>query len=66
MASSEASTQKALTFEEGWPILQEAINKLIDTLEGVSTHQFTSDEYMKYYSYPLNLFPHWVSVDLAV
>nr|XP_018633916.2 cullin-1-like isoform X2 [Nicotiana tomentosiformis] len=44
---------KPLSFEEGWPILQEeAINKLIHLVEGHSSNHFTSQEYMRIYTYP--------------
>ncbi|KAL2240044.1 UNVERIFIED_CONTAM: Cullin-1 [Sesamum indicum] len=42
-----AGAVRPLTFEEAWPFLQEeAINRIIDGLDGVETRQFTSEEYM--------------------
>ncbi|XP_075105553.1 uncharacterized protein LOC142161788 [Nicotiana tabacum] len=44
---------KPLSFVEGWPILQEeAIDKLIHLVEGNSSNQFNSEEYMRIYTYP--------------
>ncbi|KAK4482720.1 hypothetical protein RD792_009887 [Penstemon davidsonii] len=49
--ASGAANQKVITFDEAWPILQEeAINKIIDHLEGIQNHQFTSEEYMRFYT----------------
>ena len=53
MASTGADRERSLSFEEGWPILQEAINKVLDTIKGV--HQITSKEYVRFYTYPSNL-----------
>ncbi|GFZ21821.1 cullin family protein [Actinidia rufa] len=50
------ATPKALTFEEGWPFLQEAINKLIDILDGVRSDQFNSEEYMQIYTTALTTY----------
>ncbi|KAF5207070.1 cullin-1-like [Thalictrum thalictroides] len=36
-------------FEHGWSIMQEGIQKLINILEGIPNN-FTSDEYMQYYT----------------
>uniref|UniRef100_A0A5B6YRY3 Putative Cullin 1 n=1 Tax=Davidia involucrata TaxID=16924 RepID=A0A5B6YRY3_DAVIN len=47
--ASEAH-EKTISFEEGWPVLQEGINKLIDIIEGVHNNQFTSEEYMNLYT----------------
>ncbi|XP_057485719.1 cullin-1-like isoform X2 [Actinidia eriantha] len=49
------ATPKALTFEEGWPFLQEAINKLIDIVDGVRSDQFNSEEYMQIYTTAYNI-----------
>ncbi|XP_016462868.1 cullin-1 isoform X1 [Nicotiana tabacum] len=47
---------KPLSFEEGWPILQEeAINKLIHLVEGHSSNHFTSQEYMRIYTTVYNM-----------
>ncbi|KAI3461255.1 hypothetical protein Pfo_017918 [Paulownia fortunei] len=51
-----AAVKSLLTFDEAWPILQEeAINKIIDNLEGVRSHQFTSEEYMRFYTIVYNV-----------
>ncbi|CAL5395655.1 unnamed protein product [Camellia sinensis] len=50
MAKEGEATSKTIPFEEGWPVLQDAINKLIDSLEGVCPHTFTSEEYMTHYT----------------
>lgn len=54
-----ASLKRDLSFEEAWTLLQEeAINKLIDNLEGVQKHELSSEEYMRFYTYLFN-FP-WI------
>ncbi|XP_028121091.1 uncharacterized protein LOC114318394 isoform X4 [Camellia sinensis] len=50
MAKEGEATSKTIPFEEGWPVLQDAINKLIDSLEGVCPHTFTAEEYMTHYT----------------
>ncbi|CAI9779763.1 unnamed protein product [Fraxinus pennsylvanica] len=45
-----APTKRDLSFEQVWPFLQEAINKVIDNLEGVDKREFTSEEYMQVYT----------------
>lgn len=49
MATGE-TTHKLLKFEEGWPMMQEGIKKLEELVEGVRSDQFTSEEYMRYYT----------------
>ncbi|KAL3505753.1 hypothetical protein ACH5RR_031135 [Cinchona calisaya] len=45
-----------VNFEEGWPILQEeAVNKLIDILEGNHQQQFSSTDYMRLYTVAYNI-----------
>ncbi|THG09016.1 hypothetical protein TEA_026921 [Camellia sinensis var. sinensis] len=44
MAKEGEASCKTIPFEEGWPVLQDAINKLIDSLEGVCPHTFTPEE----------------------
>lgn len=44
------TTKKKLSFEEGWPILQESINKVIAKIEGSHQNQITSEEYMHIYT----------------
>ncbi|CAL5372768.1 unnamed protein product [Camellia sinensis] len=44
MAKEGEASSKTIPFEEGWPVLQDAINKLIDSLEGVCPHTFTPEE----------------------
>ena len=43
------------SFEEAWPVLQTAVDKLINQIEGVDNSSFTSEEYMLFYTYPCNL-----------
>ncbi|XP_011090310.1 cullin-1-like [Sesamum indicum] len=51
-----AGAVRPLTFEEAWPFLQEeAINRIIDGLDGVETRQFTSEEYMRIYTTVYNV-----------
>ncbi|KAK4441325.1 Cullin-1 [Sesamum alatum] len=46
----------AVTFEEAWPFLQEeAINRIIDGLEGVQNRHFSSEEYMRIYTTVYNV-----------
>ncbi|KAM7488184.1 hypothetical protein LguiB_025668 [Lonicera macranthoides] len=44
-----------ISFEEGWPVLQEAIDNLIGNFEGLHTHEFTSQEYMNIYTTVYNM-----------
>ncbi|KAL3505754.1 hypothetical protein ACH5RR_031136 [Cinchona calisaya] len=45
-----------LNFEEGWPILQEeAVNKVIDIVEGNHQQQFSSTDYMRLYTVAYNI-----------
>ncbi|GMP56818.1 hypothetical protein CsSME_00021146 [Camellia sinensis var. sinensis] len=55
MAKEGKATSKTIPFEEGWPVLQDAINKLIDSLEGVCPHTFTAEEYMTHYTAVYNM-----------
>lgn len=50
-----SNLKPTLSFEQGWPILQEeAINKVILLVEeGHTSNQFTSEEYMHLYTYPI-------------
>lgn len=53
---------KSFDFEEGWPLLQTAVDTLINQFdEEESVHNnksiFTSDQYMDYYKYPS---PHYI------
>ncbi|KAF7150854.1 hypothetical protein RHSIM_Rhsim02G0010100 [Rhododendron simsii] len=50
MATSE-TTSKCLKFEEGWPVLQEGIKKLVEIIEGVRSDPFTSEDYMRMYMF---------------
>lgn len=50
-----ASTKCDLSFEQAWPFLHEAINKVIGNLEGVHKREFTSEEYMQVYTYPYQI-----------
>ncbi|CAA3010950.1 cullin-1-like isoform X1 [Olea europaea subsp. europaea] len=51
-----ASLKRDLSFEEAWTLLQEeAINKLIDNLEGVQKHELSSEEYMRFYTIVYNV-----------
>ncbi|KAL0460819.1 UNVERIFIED_CONTAM: Cullin-1 [Sesamum latifolium] len=51
-----AGAVRPLTFEEAWPFLQEeAINRIIDGLDGVEKRQFTSEEYMRIYTTVYNV-----------
>ena len=43
------------SFEEAWPVLQTAVDKLINRIEGVDNSSFTSEEYMLFYTYPCSL-----------
>ncbi|XP_022842398.1 cullin-1-like isoform X2 [Olea europaea var. sylvestris] len=50
-----ASTKCDLSFEQAWPFLHEAINKVIGNLEGVHKREFTSEEYMQVYTTVYNV-----------
>ncbi|KAL0370216.1 UNVERIFIED_CONTAM: Cullin-1 [Sesamum angustifolium] len=51
-----AGAVRPLTFDEAWPFLQEeAINRIIDGLDGVEKRQFTSEEYMRIYTTVYNV-----------
>ena len=42
-----------IDLEQGWEYAQKGIKKLINKLKGVPEQQFTSEEYMMLYMYPL-------------
>ncbi|KAJ7980248.1 putative Cullin 1 [Quillaja saponaria] len=50
---------KPITFEEGWPVLQEAVDRLINIIEGVDKQGFTSDDYMRYYTTVYGMCTAW-------
>ncbi|KAL0389605.1 UNVERIFIED_CONTAM: Cullin-1 [Sesamum calycinum] len=50
------SQMKTIEFDEGWNFMQTGIAKLNGILEGVPDTQFTSEEYMMLYAYPLSMF----------
>ncbi|XP_015071797.1 cullin-1-like isoform X1 [Solanum pennellii] len=51
-----SNLKPTLSFEQGWPILQEeAINKVILLVEGHTSNQFTSEEYMHLYTTVYNM-----------
>ncbi|XP_027332052.1 cullin-1-like isoform X2 [Abrus precatorius] len=49
-SSMEECKKTSMSFEEVWPLLQIAVNKLINQIEGVDNSSFTSQEYMSYYT----------------
>lgn len=50
MAKSE-KTKPSPSFEEAWPTLEEAFNKITSISDGSSSYIFTSEDYMNYYAY---------------
>ncbi|KAJ8565983.1 hypothetical protein K7X08_008559 [Anisodus acutangulus] len=57
MSSTGTGDMKpTLSYEEGWPILQEqAINRLILLVEGDTSNQFSSEDYMRCYTTVYNM-----------
>lgn len=50
------TSSASMSFEQGWPILQEeAVNKVIDMVEGTGQYQFSSEDYMRIYTYVSDL-----------
>ncbi|KAI4345437.1 hypothetical protein L6164_012562 [Bauhinia variegata] len=48
---SKTSGSKVLTFEEQWPLLQAAVDKLINQIEeGIDNSIFSSEDYMSHYT----------------
>ncbi|KAF9604485.1 hypothetical protein IFM89_006807, partial [Coptis chinensis] len=47
---------KIILWEDGWGTIQEGFAKLVQLVDGKHSDPFSSDEYMKYYTYPLNYF----------
>ncbi|OMO53680.1 hypothetical protein CCACVL1_28440 [Corchorus capsularis] len=47
MAKTDQKRQNLIKVEEGWPVIQEAVNKLIQIIEGDKTQSFTSEGYMQ-------------------
>lgn len=50
------SQMKTIELEEGWSFMQSGIRKLIRILEGEPEQQFSSDDYIMLYTYPLSSF----------
>lgn len=46
--------RKTIELEEGWDFMQNGITKLKRILEGLPEPQFSSEEYMMLYTYPLS------------
>lgn len=44
--------QHSIKVEEGWPVIQEGVDKLIKGIEGDNSQSFSSEDYMRYYTYP--------------
>ncbi|XP_060668535.1 cullin-1 isoform X1 [Ziziphus jujuba] len=42
--------QKPIDFEQGWAILQGAVDRVINVVEGIDNNPFTADEYIEYYT----------------
>ncbi|XP_061349208.1 cullin-1-like [Gastrolobium bilobum] len=50
MNSNTECKKSSKSFEEGWPLLQTAVDRIINQVEGVDNSSFTSQEYMSYYT----------------
>ena len=46
--------RKTIELEEGWDFMEKGITKLKRILEGLQEVQFSSEEYMMLYTYPLS------------
>ena len=46
--------RKTIELEEGWDFMEKGITKLKRILEGLPEVQFSSEEYMMLYTYPLS------------
>ncbi|XVE65633.1 hypothetical protein DITRI_Ditri08aG0015900 [Diplodiscus trichospermus] len=55
MARTDQEHQHLIEIEEGWPVLQEGIDKLIKIIEGDKTQSFSSADYMLYYTTVYNI-----------
>ncbi|XVF66244.1 hypothetical protein PTKIN_Ptkin10aG0020000 [Pterospermum kingtungense] len=56
MASTgEVINQNLIKVEEGLPVLQEGVDKLIKIIEGDKSQSFSSEEYMRFYSTVYNM-----------
>ncbi|XWS53641.1 hypothetical protein CRYUN_Cryun10bG0018200 [Craigia yunnanensis] len=47
--------QHLIKVEEGWPVLQEGVDKLIKIIEGDKSQSFSSEDYMLYYTSVYNM-----------
>jgi hypothetical protein len=45
------SEREVIELEQGWAVMQKAITKLKNLLEGVPEQQFNSEEYIMFYAY---------------
>lgn len=45
--------RKTIDLEQGWEFMQKGITKLKNILEGLPEPQFSSEDYMMLYTYPL-------------
>ena len=43
--------REIICFEQGWELMQKAITKLKNILEGLPEPQFSSEDYMMLYTY---------------
>lgn len=53
-ANMTMNQRKIIELEEGWVFMQKGITKLKRILEGQPEPQFSSEEYMMLYTYPLS------------
>ncbi|KAK7363602.1 hypothetical protein VNO77_05750 [Canavalia gladiata] len=49
-SNMEECKRTSKSFEQVWPLLQTAVDRLINQIEGVDNTSFTSQEYMSYYT----------------
>ncbi|KAK6254512.1 hypothetical protein SCA6_015817 [Theobroma cacao] len=47
--------QHSIKVEEGWPVIQEGVDKLIKGIEGDNSQSFSSEDYMRYYTTVYNM-----------
>ena len=45
--------RKTIDLEQGWEFMQKGIKKLKNILEGLPEPQFSSEDYMMLYTYPI-------------
>ncbi|KAF8401515.1 hypothetical protein HHK36_012455 [Tetracentron sinense] len=61
LADFKLAMNERIEFDQGWEFIQKGITRLKNILEGLPEPQFSSEEFMMLYTYPLLCFFHFCS-----